>query len=365
MIELMPLFLFLATCIVLMAGYPVAFTLSGVAILFALIGMATGTFDSSVLTFTPNRLFGIISNQTLIAVPLFVFMGVMLEKSRVAEKLLSTMGRLFGPLPGGLGIALVVVGALLAASTGIVGATVVTMGLLSLPTMLRLGYSPTLTTGLICATGTLGQIIPPSIALVLLGDVLSSSYQQAQLDQGLWSTDTVSVGDLFVGALIPGLILVALYALYVFIVALVKPDHAPAMTPADADSPQTPLWRDLITSLVPPLFLILAVLGSILGGFATPTEAAGVGAFGALLLAVLNKQLNLERPARGNAQHHARHQHGVFNLDRGLDFFLGLSRAWRRRSGTTLIRPHTRWRGRCNAARHDRGVSVGLYPRLY
>ena len=163
MIELMPLFLFLATCIVLMAGYPVAFTLSGVAILFALIGMATGTFDSSVLTFTPNRLFGIISNQTLIAVPLFVFMGVMLEKSRVAEKLLSTMGRLFGPLPGGLGIALVVVGALLAASTGIVGATVVTMGLLSLPTMLRLGYSPTLTTGLICATGTLGQIIPPPL----------------------------------------------------------------------------------------------------------------------------------------------------------------------------------------------------------
>lgn len=295
MIELMPLFLFLVTCIVLMAGYPVAFTLSGVAILFAFIGMATGTFDSSVLTFTPNRLFGIISNQTLIAVPLFVFMGVMLEKSRVAEKLLSTMGRLFGPLPGGLGIALVVVGALLAASTGIVGATVVTMGLLSLPTMLRLGYSPTLTTGLICATGTLGQIIPPSIALVLLGDVLSSSYQQAQLEQGLWSTDTVSVGDLFVGALIPGLILVALYALYVFVVALVKPAHAPAMAPAEVDAPQTPLWRDLITSLMPPLFLILAVLGSILGGFATPTEAAGVGAFGALVLAVLNKQLTLER----------------------------------------------------------------------
>lgn len=255
MIELLPLLLFLATCGALMAGYPVAFTLSGVAILFAFAAIATGTFDSSVLTFTPNRLFGIISNQTLIAVPLFVFMGVMLEKSRAAEKLLSTMARLLGPLPGGLGIALVVVGALLAASTGIVGATVVTMGLLSLPTMLRLGYSPTLSTGLICATGTLGQIIPPSIALVLLGDVLSSSYQQAQLDQGLWSTDTVTVGDLFVGALVPGLILVLLYAGYVFAVALLKPDHAPAMAQAQThnDAPQPPLWRDLITSLIPPL----------------------------------------------------------------------------------------------------------------
>lgn len=299
MIELMPLLLFFVTCIVLMAGYPVAFTLSGVALLFAVIGTATGTFDSSVMTFTPNRLFGILSNQTLIAVPLFIFMGVTLEKSRVAENLLSSMARLFGPVRGGLGVSLVLVGALLAASTGIVGATVVTMGLLSLPTMLRMGYSPTLTTGLICATGTLGQIIPPSIALVLLGDVLSSSFQQAQLSAGLWSTDTVSVGDLFVGALIPGLCLVAMYALYVLAIAILKPSHAPVATTtitADAtDEPQTPLWRDLLTSLMPPLALILAVLGSILGGIATPTEAAGVGAFGALLLALLNRQLDLLR----------------------------------------------------------------------
>ncbi|MCB1836530.1 MAG: TRAP transporter large permease subunit [Alcanivoracaceae bacterium] len=293
--ELMPILFFFATCIALMAGYPVALTLSGVAILFALLGMATGTFDSSVLTFTPNRLFGIISNQTLIAVPLFVFMGVMLEKSRVAENLLSTMARLFGPLPGGLGIALVVVGTLLAASTGIVGATVVTMGLLSLPTMLRLGYAPTLSTGLICATGTLGQIIPPSIALVLLGDVLSSSYQQAQLDQGLWSTDTVSVGDLFVGALIPGLLLVCLYILYLVGVALLKPAHAPAVHNHEEMADSAPLLKALVTSLLPPLLLIVAVLGSILGGFATPTEAAGVGAFGALLLALVNRQLDLTR----------------------------------------------------------------------
>lgn len=301
MIELMPLLLFFVTCVALMAGYPAAFTLSGVALLFAAIGTATGTFDSSVMTFIPNRLFGIVSNQTLIAVPLFIFMGVTLEKSRVAENLLSSMARLFGPVRGGLGVSLVLVGALLAASTGIVGATVVTMGLLSLPTMLRMGYSPTLTTGLICATGTLGQIIPPSIALVLLGDVLSSSFQQAQLSAGLWSTDTVSVGDLFVGALIPGLGLVLMYVLYVFAVAWVKPSHAPAAPSiSNADivtgtAANTPLWLDLLTSLVPPLGLILAVLGSILGGIATPTEAAGVGAFGALLLALLNKQLNLTR----------------------------------------------------------------------
>ena len=295
MTDILPLLLFLAACLVLMAGYPVAFSLAGVAILFAGGAMLFGAFDPSVLTFTPNRLFGIISNQTLLAVPLFVFMGVMLEKSRVAERLLSSMGRLFGPIPGGLGIALVVVGALLAASTGIVGATVVTMGLLSLPTMLRLGYSPRLSTGLICATGTLGQIIPPSIALVLLGDVLSAAYQQAQLKQGVWSTDTLSVGDLFVGALVPGLLLVAMYILYVFVFALFKPAQAPAVHLQNDSTPRPALWRELLTSLIPPLALILAVLGSILTGKATPTEAAGVGAFGATLLALINRQLDLPR----------------------------------------------------------------------
>ena len=289
--ELIPLLMFVVVCATLVAGYPVAFTLAGVALIFALIGMATGTFAAQDLTFIPNRLFGIIGNQSLMAVPLFVFMGVMLEKSRVAENLLTSMARLMGPLPGGLGIAIIVVGALLAASTGIVGATVVTMGLLALPSMLKLGYKPELASGLICATGTLGQIIPPSIALVLLGDVISTSYQQAQLKMGLWSTTTVSVGDLFVGALIPGLVLVALYIAYMLGHALIRPQDAP---PADrAALGERPLLGQLISGLVPPLLLIFLVLGSILTGKATPTEAAGVGAFGALLLALVKRQLSL------------------------------------------------------------------------
>ena len=287
--EWLPLLMFVAVCLVLLTGYPVAFALGGTALLFAAGGILTGSFSPSDLTFVPNRLFGIIENSTLMAVPLFVFMGVMLEKSRVAEKLLSSMGQLFGPLPGGMGLAIILVGALLAASTGIVGATVVTMGLLSLPTMLRQGYQPQLSTGLICATGTLGQIIPPSIALVLLGDVLANAYQDAQLKQGLWSLDTVSVGDLFVGALIPGLILVGLYLLYVVVISLWKPQWAPAFAATDGE-PRG--WRSLLGGLVPPLLLIAAVLGSILTGKATPTEAAGVGAFGALLLAAANRHLS-------------------------------------------------------------------------
>ncbi|WP_297767844.1 TRAP transporter large permease [uncultured Alcanivorax sp.] len=287
--EWVPLLMFVVVCLVLLSGYPVAFVLGGTALLFAAAGMVTGTFSPADLTFVPNRLFGIIDNTTLMAVPLFVFMGVMLEKSRVAEKLLASMGQLFGGLPGGMGVAIILVGALLAASTGIVGATVVTMGLLSLPTMLRQGYQPQLSTGLICATGTLGQIIPPSIALVLLGDVLANAYQEAQLKQGLWSLDTVSVGDLFVGALIPGLILVGLYLLYVVAISLLKPQWAPAFQTNDGE-PRG--WRPLLGGLIPPLLLIAAVLGSILTGKATPTEAAGVGAFGSLLLAAGNRHLN-------------------------------------------------------------------------
>lgn len=297
MVEFLPLFLFAAVCVVLMFGYPVALSLAGTALVFAGGGMVFGVFDMAFLQAFPNRLYGIMTNQTLIAVPLFVLMGVLLEKSKVAETLLDAMALLFGSMRGGLGISVVVVGMLLAASTGIVGATVVTMGLISLPTMLKRGYSPSLATGAICATGTLGQIIPPSIALVLLGDVLSSAYQQAQLNMGVFSPKTVSVGDLFVGAMIPGLLLVAAYILYMVVVAWLKPEAAPAVSRDQIQADrhvQEPLAVILLKGLVPPVILIVAVLGSILTGAATPTEAAGVGAFGAAILAAMQKQLNLK-----------------------------------------------------------------------
>ncbi len=292
MAELMAVLLFLSICLALMGGFPVAFTLGGMSLLFAGLGVLTGTFDGGYLSALPNRLFGIMNNQTLLAVPLFVFMGVMLEKSRVAEDLLESMSRLFGGLRGGLAISVCVVGALLAASTGIVGATVVTMGLLALPTMLRRGYDPAIATGTLAATGTLGQIIPPSIILVLLGDVMSSAYQQAQLKLGIFSPKTVSVGDLFVGALLPGLLLVVLYILYLIGVALLQPKKLPALPQAELGAIE---WGRLARALLPPLLLIAAVLGSILAGYATPTEAAAVGALGALLLALGKGQLNLTR----------------------------------------------------------------------
>ena len=291
--EWMAFYLFAAVFILLLSGYPVAFTLAGTALAFTFIGEATGTFDPAFLQALPNRLYGIITNQILIAVPLFVFMGVMLERSRIAENLLDTMARLFGPLRGGMGISVTLVGMLLAASTGIVGATVVTMGLLSLPTMLKRGYDPQISTGIICASGTLGQIIPPSIVLVLLGDVLSSAYQQAQLDMGIFSPETIAVGDLFVGAVIPGLLLVGLYIAYLALIAFIKPGAVPAM-PRDALKHSNRLVEDVLLSLMPPLLLIVVVLGSIIGGFATPTEAAAIGAVGAMLLAALKKQLNRE-----------------------------------------------------------------------
>ena len=232
------------------------------------------------------------SNETLVAVPLFVFMGVTLERARIAEELLDTLSRLFGSLRGGLGISVTLVGMLLAASTGIVGATVVTMGLLSLPTMLRRGYAADISAGTICASGTLGQIIPPSIILVMLGDVMTSAYQQAQLAMGVFSPKTVSVGDLFAGALIPGLMLVLFYVGYIVVVAWLKPGSMPAHERGPEDDVSI---SAIIKALVPPLALILAVLGSILGGLATPTEAAGVGGLGALLLALLRGQLDRER----------------------------------------------------------------------
>ncbi|MEN8213559.1 MAG: TRAP transporter large permease subunit [Pseudomonadota bacterium] len=292
MAELLPLCLFAAVCVVLLFGYPVAFALGGTALLFAWLGSLGGYFDSAFLAALPNRLYGIMINETLIAVPLFVFMGVMLERSRIAESLLDTMAGLFGRLHGGLGISVTLVGMLLAASTGIVGATVVTMGLLSLPTMLRRNYDPSVATGIICASGTLGQIIPPSIILVLLGDVLSSAYQQAQLDMGVWSPETLSVGDLFVGALVPGLLLVLLYILYLVLKGVLHPESVPAVT--DQNGEDTSSWLDVARALLPPLLLIVAVLGSILGGFATPTEAASVGAVGAMLLAAMHHKFNLK-----------------------------------------------------------------------
>ncbi|MBJ7536415.1 TRAP transporter large permease [Marinomonas transparens] len=295
MAEFIPLWLFAGVCVCLLFGYPVAFSLGGTALIFAAVGSVFGSFESVFLEALPNRLFGIIGNETLIAVPLFVLMGVLLEKSKLAEKLLESMAMLFGTMRGGLGISVILVGMLLAASTGIVGATVVTMGMISLPTMLRRGYDPALAAGTICATGTLGQIIPPSIALVLLGDVMSNAFQKAQLEMGIFSPKTVSVGDLFVGALIPGLILVALYIVYVLLIAWLQPHKAPAVPREELRNDSTePLFIQLIKGLFPPLILIFAVLGSILGGVATPTEAAGVGAFGAALLAWGSGKLSLQ-----------------------------------------------------------------------
>ena len=290
--EWLALLLFVSVILALLAGFPVAFTLGGTALAFAALGAVTGTFNDALLSSLPNRVFGIMGNETLVAVPLFVFMGVTLERARIAEDLLDTLSRLFGSLRGGLGISVTLVGMLLAASTGIVGATVVTMGLLSLPTMLRRGYSPEVATGTICASGTLGQIIPPSIILVMLGDVMSSAYQQAQVEMGSFSPKTVSVGDLFAGALIPGLLLVVLYVLYLLGAAWFRPALMPAYERGDEDAVSV---AQILRALLPPLALILAVLGSILAGLATPTEAAGVGGLGALLLALSRREISLAR----------------------------------------------------------------------
>ena len=280
---------------VLMTGFPVAFTLSGVALFFGIVGSFFNSFDMVFIQALPNRIYGIMTNDLLIAVPLFVFMGVMLERSKIAAELLDTMALLFGSLKGGLGISVTIVGALLAASTGIVGATVVTMGLLSLPTMLKRGYSPTISTGTICAAGTLGQIIPPSIVLILLGDQISAVYQQAQLAKGNFAPDSISVTDLFMGALLPGLCLVVLYILWQIIYANIFPDKMPVIPKAERDALEfNELRNRVLKVLIPPLFLIFAVLGSILMGLATPTESAGVGAIGAMILAYSRKQLSFK-----------------------------------------------------------------------
>ncbi|GAB2904373.1 TRAP transporter large permease subunit [Microbulbifer echini] len=289
MIELIPLLMFAAVCALLMFGYPVAFTLAGTALITAGLGIIFGAFDGQFLRAFPDRLYGIMQNGTLVAVPLFVLMGVILERAKIAEDLLINLTKVFMGAPAGMAISVVVVGALLAASTGIVGATVVTMGLMSLPTMLKKGYSPTLATGTICATGTLGQIIPPSIALVLLGDTLSNAYQQAQLSAGIFNPKPVSVGDLFIGAIIPGVLLVAAYIIYLLFVARRGAALAP---PAEREPLE--IWP-LLRSLFPPITLMLVVLGSIITGAATPTEAAAVGALGAALLAYSRRALSWGR----------------------------------------------------------------------
>ena len=284
-------------CGAILAGFPIAFTLAGTALIFAGIGYALDIFDPAFLGFFPNRIFGVMTNEILIAVPLFVFMGVMLERSKVAEELLDTMGQMFGTLRGGLGISVTLVGALLAASTGIVGATVVTMGLLSLPTLLRRGYDPALACGTICAAGTLGQIIPPSIVLVVLADQISNAHQEAQRLQGNFAPDPVSVGDLFAGALLPGLALVGMYILYQVFMAWIRPASSPAI-PMDAlgQDWSSGLAARVMRALVAPIALIISVLGSILAGIATPTEAAGVGAVGATLLAGVRLSPQRSRP---------------------------------------------------------------------
>jgi tripartite ATP-independent transporter DctM subunit len=287
MAEVLAILLVVAICIALFAGYPVAFTLGGLSLVFAVIGSVFDIFSFGFLGALPQRIFGVMTSEVLLAIPLFIFMGVMLERSRIAEELLETIGRLFGSLRGGLGLAVILVGALLAASTGIVGATAATMGLIVLPVMLRHGYDPRLASGIVAASATLAQIIPPSTVLVILGDALNNAYQSAQLSKGVFAPASVTVSDLFAGALVPGLVLVALYMLYVIAVAFVSPKAAPAILP-EPDAPRGfALFAKLAGALVAPLALILAVLGSILGGVATPTEAASVGAIGAVLLAAL------------------------------------------------------------------------------
>jgi len=281
--EIIPLIFILLVCASLLMGFPVAFTLAGISVLYALIGVIIGFFDVNLFKNIPIRIYGIMNNQTLLAVPLFIYMGVTLEKSGIAASMLSEMGKAFAKVKSGLGISIILVGTLLAASTGIVGATVVTMGLMSLPILLKQGYSKEFSTGLVAATGTLGQIIPPSIALVLLGDVMSNAYQRAQNNLGIFSQKTVSVGDLFIGAIIPGLLICVGYLIYTILVNRKK------ILEVETNNQNT----NLIRTLLPPFLLIFVVLGSIIAGVATPTEAAGIGALGSLIIATFSNKISI------------------------------------------------------------------------
>jgi tripartite ATP-independent transporter DctM subunit len=285
--EILVVLMVVAVCVALFAGYPAALTLAGVSLTFACIGHLVGAMNLALLGALPQRMFGVMTNEVLLAIPLFIFMGVMLERSQIAEELLETMGRLFGALPGGLGISVLLVGVLLAAAKGVVGATTVTIGLIMLPSMLRHGYDPRLAAGTVAATATLAQIFPPATVLVLLGDQMSNAYQAAQLSQGIFAPLSVTVSDLFAGAIIPGFALVALYLIYLIAVAVLRPQASPAL-PRDRDGARgADLGFRLLRVLVAPVLLIFAVIGSILAGMATPTEAASVGAVGAIVLTAL------------------------------------------------------------------------------
>ena len=285
--EIIPLLLLVLVCCALLFGYPVAFTLSGVSILFAIVCIPFGIFDISIFKSIPLRIFGIMNNVTLLAVPLFIFMGTVLEKSGIATKMLTNMALAFRNIRGGLSISIIVVGALLAASTGIVGATVVTMGLMSLPILIQQGYKKDFSSGLIASTGTLGQIIPPSIALVLLGDVMSNAYQRAQNDMGVFSQKTVTVGDLFVGAIVPGLLICLSYLIYTVYKNSKNIDIEFFPNAKSASS------SEILKTLALPLILIILVLGSIFSGIATPTEASAIGAMGAIIIAIIDGKFTL------------------------------------------------------------------------
>ena len=289
--EILAIIMFITTLALLLFGFPVAFTLAGSALIFAFIGDFLDIFNFRMLFFFPQRIYGIMINEALVAVPLFIFMGVMLEKTKIASKLLDSIGDLFGSIRGGLGIGVVLVGMLLAASTGIVGATVVTMGMLALPSMLKAGYDEKIATGTICAAGTLGQIIPPSIVLILLAEMLQGANEEAGLLTGDLAPLPVTAIDLFAGALIPGLILVGMFIIYILIVAKLRPSDLPILK---SQKTQSEKIKTAIFEVIPPIFLILSVLGSIFMGIATPTESASVGAAGAALLALFRNELNLK-----------------------------------------------------------------------
>jgi len=295
--EVLAVLMVVALCGLLMAGYPVALTLGGVSLAFAVLGHALGVMNFAFMGALPQRVFGVMTNDVLLAIPLFIFMGVMLERSGIAEELLETMGRLFGSLRGGLGLSAVIVGTLLAAAKGVVGATAVTMGLIVLPAMVRHGYDPRLAAGTVAATSTLAQIFPPATVLVLLGDQINAAYQSAQLAKGIFAPESVSIADLFAGAIVPGFALVGFYLLYLVGMAVFRPQSSPAVPPQPGAPAGLALARRLVEVLIAPVLLILIVLGSILGGLATPTESASLGAVGAIVLALVKNRARTDFPS--------------------------------------------------------------------